>query len=173
MINVAMYLVGATFHTTVHTVHYSTVYVGTCVWSSVSDPLFTRVELWKILGIALQAGETSPTSYQQILLQHGTSMGEEDHTVKKVHWFSSPQLGCHWPNSPWPGKILLFPARESLVSGLGNGKSITFFTVHTWFFLSSVLAPPHAHSCLRKRLPAPQRKESLRKSKGRQPTWQF
>jgi hypothetical protein len=34
-------------------------------------------------------------------------------------------------NSPWPGKIKLFPARESLVSDIpaGDGKIATFFTV--------------------------------------------
>jgi hypothetical protein len=36
-------------------------------------------------------------------------------TVKKGQQFSRPQR-CHEPNSPWPGIIKLFPARECLVS---------------------------------------------------------
>jgi hypothetical protein len=38
-------------------------------------------------------------------------------------------LGCHKPNSPWPGKIKLFPARESLVSDIpaGDGKICNLF----------------------------------------------
>jgi hypothetical protein len=41
-------------------------------------------------------------------------------------------MGCHLPNSPWPGRIKLFPARDSLVSdttaGDGKtGKQLTFF----------------------------------------------
>jgi hypothetical protein len=37
--------------------------------------------------------------------------------------------GCHLPNSPWPGIIKLFQARESLVSDIpaGDGKTLTFF----------------------------------------------
>jgi hypothetical protein len=37
------------------------------------------------------------------------------------------QLGCHLPNSSWPGIIKLFPARESLVCDIpaGDGKTIT------------------------------------------------
>ncbi len=52
------------------------------------------------------------------------------YTVKKGYRFSRPQAGYHRPNSPWPGIIKFFPARESLVSDtpLGwTGKSITFF----------------------------------------------
>ncbi len=51
------------------------------------------------------------------------------YTVKKGYWFSRPQTECYWPNSPWPGIIKFFPARESLVSDirLGTGKSINFF----------------------------------------------
>jgi hypothetical protein len=37
---------------------------------------------------------------------------------KKGYCFSHPQPGCHEPNSPWPGIIKLFPARESLVSDI-------------------------------------------------------
>ncbi len=40
------------------------------------------------------------------------------YTVKKGYRLSRLQPGCHWPNSPWPGKIKLFPARESLVSDI-------------------------------------------------------
>ncbi len=47
---------------------------------------------------------------------------------KKGYRFSIPQAGCHWPNSPWPGIIKFFPAREGLVtSRLGAGKSMNFF----------------------------------------------
>jgi hypothetical protein len=37
--------------------------------------------------------------------------------------------GCHLPNSPWPGKIKLFPTRESLVSNIpaGVGKTLNLF----------------------------------------------
>jgi Rieske Fe-S protein len=31
-------------------------------------------------------------------------------TVKKGYGFSRPQPGCHLPNSPWPGIIILLPA---------------------------------------------------------------
>jgi hypothetical protein len=41
-----------------------------------------------------------------------------DYTVKKGYRFSRPQPGCHLPNSPLPGIIKLFPARESLVSDI-------------------------------------------------------
>jgi hypothetical protein len=46
------------------------------------------------------------------------------YTVKKGLGFSHFQPGCHQPNSPWSGKIKLFPARESLVSDIpaGDGK---------------------------------------------------
>jgi hypothetical protein len=60
------------------------------------------------------------------------------HTVKKVSDFSLPLQECHLSNSPRPGIIKLFPARESLVrvtSRLGTGKSLTFFTVHLLFKL--------------------------------------
>jgi hypothetical protein len=43
------------------------------------------------------------------------------YTVKKGLRFSRPQPGCHSPNSPWPGIIKLFPARESLVSDIPAG----------------------------------------------------
>ncbi len=51
------------------------------------------------------------------------------YTVKKVSGFPVPSAGRHSPNSPWPGKIKLFPARESLVSDIppGDGKTQTFF----------------------------------------------
>jgi hypothetical protein len=54
------------------------------------------------------------------------------YTVKKVCDFPVPsQAGCHKPNSPWPGIIKLFPARESLVSDnpAGDGKIANLFTV--------------------------------------------
>jgi hypothetical protein len=34
-------------------------------------------------------------------------------------------LGCHLPNSPWSGKIKLFPAKESLISV--DGKMANLF----------------------------------------------
>jgi hypothetical protein len=56
------------------------------------------------------------------------------YTVKKGLSFSRPLPGCHLPNSPWPGIIKLFPARESLVSDIpaGDGKIVKlFFTVYS------------------------------------------
>ncbi len=50
----------------------------------------------------------------------------------KSQRFSRPQPGCHLPNSPRPGNIILFPAGESLVSDIpaGDGKTANiFFTV--------------------------------------------
>jgi hypothetical protein len=43
--------------------------------------------------------------------------------------FYHPQPGCHLPNFPWRGMILLFPARESLVSDIsaGDGKIVNLF----------------------------------------------
>jgi hypothetical protein len=51
------------------------------------------------------------------------------YTVKKDERFSCPQTGGPEPNSPWPGIIKLFLARESLVSDIpaGDGNSLTFF----------------------------------------------
>jgi hypothetical protein len=52
------------------------------------------------------------------------------YTVKKGKRFSRPQPGgCHLPNSPWPGKVKLFPARERLVSDIpaGDGKNANLF----------------------------------------------
>jgi hypothetical protein len=51
------------------------------------------------------------------------------YNVKKGLPFSRPQLGCHWPNSPWTGKIWLFPLRESLVSDIpaGDRKIVNLF----------------------------------------------
>jgi hypothetical protein len=44
--------------------------------------------------------------------------GRNQRGRRKVHCkkgcrFYRPQTGCHLPNSPWPGIIKLFPARES------------------------------------------------------------
>ncbi len=43
--------------------------------------------------------------------------------------FSRPQTGCDLPNSPWPGIIKLFTARENLVSEIpaGDGKIDNLF----------------------------------------------
>jgi hypothetical protein len=51
------------------------------------------------------------------------------YTEKKICRFSSPQPGYHLPNSPWAGKIKLFPARESLVSDIlaGDGRIANLF----------------------------------------------
>ncbi len=40
------------------------------------------------------------------------------HCKKRLAVFPSPAGGCHFPNSPWPAIIKLFPARESLVSDI-------------------------------------------------------
>jgi hypothetical protein len=47
------------------------------------------------------------------------------YTVKKGYNFFHPQPGYHYPSSPWPGIIKLFPARESLISDIpaGDGKN--------------------------------------------------
>ena len=59
---------------------------------------------------------------------------------KKTLRFSRPRLGCHLPNSPWAGKLKLFPARESLVSDIPteNEKSLIFFTVYGIYRISSI-----------------------------------
>jgi hypothetical protein len=66
----------------------------------------------------------------------GVLIGEYTVHCKKGCKFSRPQAeaGCHLPNSPRPGIIKFFPARESLVSDIpaGDGKSYNpFFTVYT------------------------------------------
>jgi hypothetical protein len=50
------------------------------------------------------------------------------HCKKRLTSFR-PHTGCHYPNSPWTGKIKLFPARESLVSHIpaGDGKMANLF----------------------------------------------
>jgi hypothetical protein len=52
-----------------------------------------------------------------------------NYTVKKGYRFSLPQPGCHSPNSPWPGIIKFFLARESLLSDIpaGDGKTTNLF----------------------------------------------
>ncbi len=53
------------------------------------------------------------------------------YTVKKGQRFSCPEAGCQLPNSPWPGIIYFFPAREILVSDIpipaGDGKTTNLF----------------------------------------------
>jgi hypothetical protein len=53
----------------------------------------------------------------------------EEYTVKKGLLFYRSQQGCHLPNSPWPGIIKLFPARESLASDIpaGDRKTANLF----------------------------------------------
>jgi hypothetical protein len=52
------------------------------------------------------------------------------YTVKKVTVFPVFQLGCHLPNSPWPGIILINPGQEEfgkLHPGWGRENRETFF----------------------------------------------
>jgi hypothetical protein len=51
--------------------------------------------------------------------------------------FSRPQPGCRLPNSPWPGIVKLFPARESLFSDVlaGDGKTVNLFYSVAYRFL--------------------------------------
>ncbi len=72
-------------------------------------------------------------------------MPSRSYTVKKCYRFSRPQPGCHKPNSPWPGIIKLFEARESLVSDIpaGDGKNYNLFfsvssTLHTTAFKTEI-----------------------------------
>jgi hypothetical protein len=53
------------------------------------------------------------------------------YTVKKGYPFPIPSRDVTNPNSPWPGIIKLFPARESLVSDIpaGDGKNYNLCTV--------------------------------------------
>jgi hypothetical protein len=72
-------------------------------------------------------------------------------TVKKGSRFSHPQTGCHLPNSHWPGIILLFPAKESLVSHIRDedGKSVTCGERHYMYILRSLFVViPVILSCL-------------------------
>jgi hypothetical protein len=56
------------------------------------------------------------------------SLSPSLYTVKKDNDFPDPsQPGCHLPNSPWAGIIKLFPARESLVSDIPDGKIANLF----------------------------------------------
>jgi hypothetical protein len=54
---------------------------------------------------------------------------QDSKTVKKVRGFPAPTGVCHLPNSPWPGIIKYFPARESLVGDIlaGDGKTANLF----------------------------------------------
>jgi hypothetical protein len=69
------------------------------------------------------------------------------YTVIKGYHFSRPQPGCHLPNSPWPGIIKLFPARESLVSDIParDGKIIDLFLQCILYLL--FLDPRYTFSC--------------------------
>ncbi len=66
------------------------------------------------------------------------------YTVKKSLRFSSPQSWCQLPNSSWPGRIKLFPARESLVSDIPAGeKKIAYLflqckVVYAYFYVFSL-----------------------------------
>jgi hypothetical protein len=55
------------------------------------------------------------------------------YTVKKITDFPVFQPGCHLPNSPWPGIILINPGQEEfgkLHPGWGRENRETFFTVY-------------------------------------------
>jgi hypothetical protein len=56
------------------------------------------------------------------------------YTVNKGYPFSRLQPGCHLQNSPWPGIIKPFLARESLVSDIptGDGKMDNLFLQCTY-----------------------------------------
>ncbi len=67
------------------------------------------------------------------------------YSVKKVSRFFHPQPGCHLPNSPWPGIMKLFPARESLASDIpaGDGKiAYLFYSVSLNFATSFLQRDP-------------------------------
>jgi hypothetical protein len=56
-------------------------------------------------------------------------MISSSYTVKKDYRFSRPKPGYHQPNYHRPGKIKIFPARESLVSDVppGDRKTANLF----------------------------------------------
>ncbi len=78
--------------------------------------------------IISQIYDFSPFNVFQALLGD-EQMGEISYTVKKGKRFSRPQPGCHLPNSPWPGIIKYFLAKESLVSDIlaRDGKIANLF----------------------------------------------
>ncbi len=80
--------------------------------SPLESNVFTRL-LIRLAGFAAQRAQCCRIPY----------------TVKNGYRFSRPQPGCHFPNSPWPGIIKLFPARESFVSDVpaGDGKITNIF----------------------------------------------
>ncbi len=67
-----------------------------------------------------------------------TSFIARQYTVKKLAIFP-----VHSPNSPWPGKIKLFPARYSFVGDItaGDGKVIKLFLQCTCVFKMSINVP--------------------------------
>ncbi len=72
------------------------------------------------------------------------------HTIKKGQRFSRPQPGCHIPNSPWPGIIKLFPARESQVSDIAFGRdsaNINSITRRTYFTKDQITDSSYEHNC--------------------------
>jgi hypothetical protein len=64
-----------------------------------------------------------------------------DYTVKKASDFLLSHPGCQSPNSPWPGIIKLFPARERLVSDIPdrNGKIVNPFLKFTQYRPSNLI----------------------------------
>jgi hypothetical protein len=63
------------------------------------------------------------------VMQSVTCIQHFTYTVKKGLRFSSPQPGCHLPNTLWAEIIKLFPARKSLVSDIPaeEGKTANLF----------------------------------------------
>ncbi len=74
---------------------------GSCCRATGSWTAGTRRGSWRSSGSsAITPSTTSPSSI------HTSSTSIRSlYSVKKVYRFSIPQPGCHWPNSPWPGKI--------------------------------------------------------------------
>ncbi len=67
--------------------------------------------------------------------------GMNIHTVKKDYQYSRPQPGCHLPNSPWPGIIKLFPARENLLQCSPSCSRESLTKIKNWktAFLAALL----------------------------------
>ncbi len=82
---------------------------------------------------------------------HPAKISAVHYTVKKVIGFSRPQQGCHLPNSPWPGILKLFSARESLVSDIpaGDGKTGNlFYSVIYFGRLKLVVNKQNKNTCV-------------------------
>ncbi len=81
--------------------------------------------------LAAKAHHSSPLltrpAVSRTLKHTRKKMHKSVHCKKRLAVFPPP--GCHLPNSPWPGRIKLFPARESLVCDItaGDGKLANLF----------------------------------------------